>query len=165
MYIQPKNKLWNSCYLCHLCVLSYCFSFSFYYCFSCICSSVLESQSDVWKSAFRSWDIFGSLWVFPNGLDLSLFTALDGPTKQRSCPLYWEKVGSRYGGALFFFHTFVLGTNICFENILPSSNSFSIAISTEKTSKSILQLFYNFVVRCWYIVTFLLTSNIIIVKI
>jgi hypothetical protein len=133
--INYEQLLFDITCITFLCLSLICFyQIHLHLCFMCFDSSVLESQSDVWKSAFRSWDIFGSLWVFPNGLDLSLFTALDGPTKQRSCPL-------RKGRVKCLFWEL---THLFWFNFLPFP-FFSIEISTENIHRSqILHLSITF---------------------
>jgi hypothetical protein len=62
--------------------------------------------------AFRSWDISGILWGFPVKLNISVENrGLSCPYETSPHSFAREKVGSRYGGALFFSHTDFLGTN------------------------------------------------------
>ncbi len=102
--------------------------------------------------SYRVWDIWGILWVFPDGLDFSVYCPT-GPTgKHRSCPLYWEKVGVAATVAPSF-----LGTNtFVLKHFLPSS-AFSIVFSTEKVHRSqILHLSISF----GKVLTFGISANV-----
>ena len=85
----------------------------------------------------------GHLWYF-----MGLSHKVESPWRIAACSALTRpartvsperrQVSSRYGGALFFFHTVNLGTNaFCFENnILPSSDSFRSQFSTENIHRS-----------------------------
>ena len=98
--LHLKNKLWKNNY--YILMFLIC-------CLRFICIFVLI----VWKSpAFCSWDISGILWGFPVKLNISVENhGLSCPYETSPHSFAREKVGSRYGGALFFSHTDFLGTN------------------------------------------------------
>ncbi len=147
----------NSCYLTlhllHSCMSDVWYVFIRYICIFVlfVCSSVLESQSvENLKIAgvSRFASKVGHLWYFMGlSCKIECFRGnAAGPawkTTHETARCMREGRCSRYGSALFFSHTFVLGTNASlFWNIfcLPSSDSFSTVVlnwgSSSKFSNS-----------------------------
>ena len=113
---------------------------SFICCFILFWRAIHLNTENRRRFVCRRQDISGILQGFPVKLNISVENR--GPF----CPYETsphcfarEKVGSRYGGALFFFHTVILGTNtfvlILFFYLLPF---FSIVHLAEKVHQSFI---------------------------
>ena len=108
MYTHPKNKLWTIVcdLICYLFVLIWYVFIRFFCIFVHLFHLFWKSIRWLKTPAFRSWVFSGILWVFPDGLDLSLFTARR-PDETTHGPL--RKVGAVAPSS--FLNTAFLGTN------------------------------------------------------
>jgi hypothetical protein len=150
MYIQPKNKLWNNCYLTlhvlHSCVLSLiCFyQIHLHLCFICFVSSVLRVNQ---LSKNRRRFVVGTFVVVNGAFPLKVWrfpwnTA--GTAQQNNEAARWVREGrcSRYGSAIY--------AHFALKHFYLLPILFWPSFSTEEVHRSLqFSTFSLSLVRCW----------------